>query len=114
MTDINVIAKMCHAANKAWCELHGDNSQPEWDSAPDWQKNSAVLGVQFHMENPSAGNSASHDSWLAQKEADGWVYGTTKDADAKTHPCIVPFDELPDQQQRKDAIFRSMVHALSD
>jgi hypothetical protein len=73
------------------------------------------MGVAFHKANPDAGDSASHDSWMAQKIADGWVYGPEKDPDATppTHHCIVPFDELPKVQQAKDALFRSIVHALS-
>lgn len=50
-----------------------------------------------------------HDSWLAEKARDGWVYGKVKDADAKTHPCIVPFSQLPVEQQIKDALFRATV-----
>jgi len=102
---INAVAKKCHEANKAYCESIGDDSQPSWKDAPDWQKESAKAGVQFHIDNPNADDSASHDSWLAQKKADGWVYGETKDEDAKTHPCIVPFEELPEEQQFKDALF---------
>jgi RyR domain len=113
-TETTMVAKMCHAANKAWCELHGDFSQPEWDAAPDWQKESAIQGVEFHRANPDAGDSASHDNWTALKVKEGWVYGKTKDPEAKTHPCIVPFDDLPHQQRKKDAIFRAIVHALGD
>jgi len=29
------------------------------------------------------------------------------------HPCIVPFDELPLDQQIKDRLFRQTVHALA-
>jgi RyR domain len=113
-TETTTVAKMCHAANKTWCELHGDFSQPAWDDAPDWQKNSAIQGVEFHRANPAAGDSASHDNWMALKVAEGWVYGDVKDPEAKTHPCIVPFDALPHMQRKKDAIFRAMVHALGD
>ena len=113
-TETTTVAKMCHAANKAWCELHGDMSQPDWDDAPNWQKESAILGVEFHRQNPTAGDSASHDSWMSQKAAGGWVYGLEKDPTRKTHPCMVPFSELPHQQRKKDAIFRAMVHALGD
>lgn len=107
------IAATCHAANAAYCRSLGDDSQPEWNDAPDWQRYSAVLGVQFHLANPDAGDSASHDSWMAQKVADGWVYGEVKDPEAKTHPCIVPFDQLPPEQQFKDTLFRTLVHALA-
>lgn len=112
MTDIEAIAIMCHQANKAWCDVNGDTSQPDWWEAPDWQKDSAIMGVEFHLDNPSAGDSSSHDSWMAQKERDGWVYGDVKDPLAKTHPCLVPFEDLPTVDQKKDALFRSIVHAL--
>jgi len=109
------IARVAHEANRAWCAANGDYSQPSWEDAPDWQRDSAMLGVEFHRANPNAGDSASHDSWMAQKVRDGWVYGELKDPDATppTHHCMVPFDELPKVQQIKDALFRAIVHAAS-
>ena len=47
------------------------------------------------------------------KEEKGWKYGEIKDEKAKTHHCMVPFSELPVEQQAKDFIFRAVVHALS-
>lgn len=38
--------------------------------------------------------------------ADGWKYGPNKDFERKEHPCLVPYNELPEIQQRKDAVFR--------
>lgn len=110
--NIEMIARVCHEANRAYCAALGDLSQPAWENAPDWQRSSAVAGVEFHIANPSAGPEASHESWLAQKAADGWVYGETKDPEAKTHPCMVAFDQLPREQQAKDFIFRGIVHAF--
>ena len=77
------IAKVCHEANRALCAAFGDNSQPSWDQAPQWQKDSAVAGVRFHLANPNASPSASHDSWLAHKEAEGWVPAAPADALAR-------------------------------
>jgi hypothetical protein len=110
----DMAAIMAHEANRVWCILNGDDSQPEWDDAPAWQMCSAIQGVKFHIANPDAGDSASHDSWMKQKIADGWVYGDVKrpDATPPTHPCIVPFGDLPSEQQTKDALFRSIVHAV--
>lgn len=106
------IAIVCHAANKAWCELNGDNSQKPWEEAEQWQRDSAIKGVQFRMDNPDAGEDAQHNAWMADKVADGWKYGEVKDPAAKTHPCIVPFNELPVFQQQKDKLFCSIVDAL--
>lgn len=106
------IAQICHEANRAYCATIGDTSQLPWDEAPDWQKASATVGVNLHANNPDAGEAASHESWMRQKLADGWKFGATKDPDAKEHPCLVAFDELPVEQQAKDFLFRSTVHSL--
>jgi len=110
---ITAIAIACHQANKAWCEVNGDDSQKDWNEAEDWQKESALKGVEFRLENPFAGHDAQHNSWMKEKTDDGWVYGEIKDAVAKTHPCIVPFDKLPEFQQKKDALFCAIVDTLS-
>lgn len=107
------IAKVCHEANKALCEAFGDTSQPHWKDAPEWQQTSAEAGVRFCFDHPDAPPSANHDSWMAQKIADGWVYGAVKNPEAKTHPCIVPYDQLPPDQKAKDYVFKAIVAALA-
>lgn len=107
-----LIAMTAHAINAAYCRAMGDDSQVDWDDAPEWQKNSALAGVDMHLANPDATPENSHESWLAQKVAEGWTYGEEKDAEAKTHPCILPYDELPEFQKAKDHIFRAAVHEV--
>jgi hypothetical protein len=111
METIN-IARVCHEANRAYCFGIGDESQVPWLNAPQWQKDSAIVGVTKAIAGATP--QQLHESWLAQKVADGWVYGQTKNADAKppTHPCMVPYAELPEEQQRKDALFQAVVTAL--
>jgi hypothetical protein len=110
---LDAIARVCHEVNKAYCEALGDNSQPTWEDAPAWQRESARMGVDLHLMG-NFGPEASHISWMKQKVDEGWVYGAVKDPEAKTHPCIVPFDQLPREQQAKDFIFRAVVHALKE
>lgn len=112
MTD-ELIAKTCHEANRALCLAFGDHSQLAWEHAPEWQRESAVSGVKFCIANPDAPPSANHDSWMAEKIAAGWICGAVKDADAKTHPCIVPYDQLPPDQKAKDYVFKAIVGALA-
>lgn len=106
------IARVAHEVNRAYCLALGDASQPSWEDAPQWQRDSAVNGVHFTLNNPTAPASASHDSWLKEKEADGWKYGKKKDPEKKEHPCMVPFDKLPQEQQAKDFIFQAVARAL--
>lgn len=106
------IAEVCHNLNKALCESQGDMSQKPFALAPEWQIKSAIDGVDFHLRNPNAGPEAGHESWMAKKLEEGWVYGEVKDVEKKTHPCLVPFSSLPVGQQSKDFIFRQVVHSL--
>lgn len=105
------IARICHEANRALCETIDDKSQIEWTEAPDWQHTSARHGVIFHLTGEH-GPAASHIAWREQKIADGWKYGEKKDIVAKTHPCIVPYEQLPEEQQMKDKLFRAIVHVF--
>jgi hypothetical protein len=107
------IAVICHQANKAWCDINGEvPSQLDWEDAPQWQRDSAKAGVRFALENPDAPASAQHDAWSKDKIDAGWKYGEEKNADLKTHPCLVPFSELPFFQQAKDKLFKAIVGAL--
>lgn len=106
------IARVCHEANRALQIESGDPAlSPTWDEAPEWQRESAIEGVR------EAQNGATpeqlHQSWCEFKQRDGWRYDEVKDADAKTHPCLVPYAELPDDQRRKDAVFSAIVTALA-
>jgi hypothetical protein len=106
------IAKVAHEVNRAYCLAINDVSQVPWEDAPDWQKDSAIAGVHFHMTHPDAAPCDSHNSWLEQKQAEGWVYGPVKNAELKEHPCFVPYDQLPDEQKAKDYIYGAIVKNL--
>ena len=106
------ITRVAHQVNKAYCESLGYFTQVDWEKAPEWQKDSARNGVAFQLANPDAPASASHDSWAAQKFAEGWMYGPVKDPEKKQHPFLAPFDTLPREQQAKDHLFKGVVAAL--
>lgn len=110
-SDPDQIARVAHQVNKAYCEALGDFSQPDWEAAPAWQRDSARKGVELHLSG-NHGPEASHASWMAQKLAEGWQYGPEKNPETKEHPCLVSFDRLSREQQAKDFIFRGVVHAF--
>ncbi len=43
-----------------------------------------------------------HDVWAAGRIAEGWVYGEKKDAERKTTPLLVPYNELTDSEKEYD------------
>ena len=44
----------------------------------------------------------AHDHWARQRMADGWTYGPARDDERKKHPCLVPYDQLPDSEKEYD------------
>jgi hypothetical protein len=108
------IARVCHEVNRAYCRALGDNSQPSWHDAPEWQRDSALEGVRAALADPNMQPGESHAGWMEHKRAEGWVYGPLKNPKTKEHPCMVPFDELPDAQRAKDFLFLGTVRALAD
>ena len=109
---IEACARAAHEANRAYCIALGDTSQPPWESAPEWQRQSARNGVIGALSGHTP--RQSHESWLREKEATGWKYGPVKDPEKREHPCFVPYDALPAAQQRKDGIFIAVVRAIGD
>lgn len=112
MDNVELIAKICHNVNRAYCQSIGDDSQPTWGDAPEWQIESAIVGAKYHLTTDGVTPEMSHESWLAQKAADGWKYGEVKDAEKKEHPCFRPYKELPAEQQTKDALFKAVVDSF--
>ena len=43
-----------------------------------------------------------HDVWAANRMAEGWIYGPQRDDQAKTTPCLVPYDQLTEVEKAYD------------
>jgi len=112
MKRVEQIAQIAHETNRAYCSTIGDNSQVPWAAAPEWQRNSAIAGVEFALKNPDATPADSHESWLAVKRSEGWSYGAVKDPQKKEHPCFLTYEELPGEQRLKDSLFQAVVRAM--
>lgn len=103
------IAKICHSVNTAYCKTIGEPELPNWENLSEEFKQSSISGVIFKLQNPNSTLENQHEEWMKTKIADGWIYGTEKDMDKKTHPCLVPYDQLPQKQKIKDYLFQAIV-----
>ena len=43
-----------------------------------------------------------HEVWAAGRMAQGWTYGEERDDTNKKHPCLVPYEELPESEKEYD------------
>ena len=104
-------ARAAHEANRAYCCAIGDGSQKPWDDAEPWQRDSAIKGVRLALSGSTP--EEQHAAWCKDKESTGWRHGPVKDAEAKTHPCLVPYADLPEEQRRKDGLYIAVVQGMA-
>jgi hypothetical protein len=106
------VARVVHEANRALQDIDGDESpSPPWASEDPAVRALTVHGVALARSGLPAG--ALHEAWCAGKRAQGWTYGAVKSSTAKTHPCLIPYAELPGHQQAKDRVLHAIVTALT-
>lgn len=105
------IAEVCHEANRGFQRAVGQPVAREWSNCGEDMQQSAMHGVKVAQEGN--GPEELHRQWLMVKEAQGWKYGKVKDEVAKTHPCMVPYDELSFTDRQKDMLFQAIVRALT-
>lgn len=43
-----------------------------------------------------------HEVWAEGRMKEGWRYGPVRDDAAKTHPCLVSYEELPESEREYD------------
>ena len=43
-----------------------------------------------------------HEVWAETRINQGWTYGEQRDDDLKTHPCLVPYEQLPESEKEYD------------
>jgi len=110
---IEKIARATHEMNRRYCEILGDTSQVAWEDAPEWQRKSAISGVQSIIDGETNSPEEQHQNWMKIKIEEGWTYGSVKDVEKKTHPCLLPYAELPESQKAKDRIFRAVVKGMA-
>lgn len=109
MMQIEDAARIAHEVNRAYVYATTNIQEPTWEDAPKWQKESAIAGIQMHWDRYAQKLTVhpwdSHEAWMKQKQEDGWKYGPIKDPAKKEHPCLLPYSELPADQQAKDYLF---------
>ena len=124
-----LIGAACHSA--WWALMKAQNIEaPDWWEIPTEQKEDVQAGVEIIVEqlenkNYSAyeliGNSqtilkelaeSAHKSWMQRKINLGWTYGPLLDEELKTHPCLVPYNEISAFDKLKDEVFINTVLSL--
>ena len=43
-----------------------------------------------------------HEVWAETRIKQGWTYGEQRNDELKTHPCLVPYENLPEEEKEYD------------
>lgn len=106
------LAKICHEAQRAFCQTMGDFSHPNWDLTSPWYQKVMVECVTFVFNKVSDVNQL-HIFWSSQMTALGWSYGLVFNEKEKEHPNLKNFNDISFEEQIKYAIFMANVIAIS-
>lgn len=113
--NIEAIARVCHNLNRAVQQDLGEESipvAPVWEEASNEQKTGVMQGVMNIVSGVVATPEESHQLWCANKRDHGWRFGIMKDEALKTHPCLVEYSLLGENQKIKDSLFFALVDSL--
>lgn len=45
-----------------------------------------------------------HDQWAANRIREGWEYGAQYDGEKKKHPCLIPYEQLSENEKEYDRV----------
>lgn len=78
----------------------------EWDLREEAFKAQFLNVIEKQMgPNRSDSPEELHGTWMEAYLAMGWEFGETYDPEQKRHPDLVPYDDLGQLEQDKDAVF---------
>lgn len=106
--ELDFIASVAHSVQCGIDYAFGLPELHQWGLMGDGYKaqmKASVRAVLVHDKSPKS----LHGSWLSRLTQEGWVHGEVKDAEKKTHPLLVPFDELPIEWKLRLRQFRAAV-----
>jgi hypothetical protein len=107
---LTIVARAVHETMRAYQHALHEAVAPPWDESDRIQA-STREAVELALTNPTPG--AQHEAWCIAKRRDGWHHGPTKDAALKTHPSLVPFEDLSETEKLKDELLIAVVQALA-
>ena len=82
---------------------------PEDYKISDERLKSLITGTKYVLENPATTAEENHNIWMEAKRNQGYTYGDVLDVEKKTHPSMIPFEDLSDVDKRKDEMDVLMV-----
>ncbi len=111
-----VVEACSRVMHDVYREASSGDAIPSWDRAPEDLREISRVPVREVLEGKTP--RQWHAKWRVRKMAEGWTYGPVLDEEARTHPNLVAYDELPSGQRALDDLcvvaVRAVRRALAD
>ena len=75
---------------------------------------SLMKGTEYVLNNPSTTAEENHNIWMEAKKTQEYTYGEVLDVEKKTHPSMIPFENLSNVEKRKDEMDVLMVKLANE
>lgn len=108
---VEACAQAFNEVDRAFTAAINMPSRLPWERTPETFKKVIRSGVERVLSGKTP--EELHRAWSAELREQGWVFGLMKDPEAKTHPYLVDYDDLPLERRRKDELFVATVRAVS-
>jgi len=94
---------------EAWLMDRRIPAEPWWERDEDFRQRfcDKLTDILTGAEIPDP--EKAHEEWVKEHKEKGWTYGPKLDLEAKTHPNMVPYDQLPAAERERDAVFLAIV-----
>lgn len=69
------------------------------------------LDIRITPEQLEVLSRREHDRWADDRKRRGWTYAPVRDNAKKHHPCLIPWEDLPEVEKEKD---RAVVRQLAE
>jgi serine phosphatase RsbU (regulator of sigma subunit) len=70
------------------------------------------FALHLNEEEIETMSRVEHIRWSWEKRLNGWTYGSIKDDIKKTHPSLIPYEELSESEKEKDRELVKLIPAL--
>lgn len=109
--DMEEIAKIIYEATRIEAEWSKRRIVPEkWDKRDEaFRKQFIAIIDKYLKQDKLPTPKEAHDSWMESYNKMGWKYGKERNTELKTHPDMLPYEKLPQDEKDKDAIFLAFV-----
>ena len=110
------LAKIIYEACRVEAEWSGRSIVPEKykDRDEKFRKQFIEIVNEYLSADQLPNPEEAHNSWVEAHRKMGWKYGEKRNQIEKTHPDIVPFEELPKDEKDKDAIFLIIIWVVKE